>query len=108
MSSSLPSTHTRAVLEDLNEIRLRNDWSIRELAAAMSAAGFHLSARTLYALLKDRESHEPYDRTLYKVEQYVSQCHERDRRSARHKLIAANAKAAAARAAKKAPRSAGA
>jgi hypothetical protein len=102
--SSLPSTHTREVLADLNEIRLRNDWSIRELAAAMGAAGYHLSSRTLYVLLKERESHEPYDRTLYKVERYVERCHEHDRRSERHKLIAAAAKAAATRAAKRAQR----
>lgn len=101
-----PSSHTREILEDLNEIRLRNDWSIRELAAAMVAAGYHLSSRTLYMLLKDRETHEPYDRTLYKVEQYVADCQERDRRSARHKQMAAVAKAAATRAAKKAQRSA--
>ena len=102
--SSLPSAHTREVLNDLNEIRLRNDWSIRELAAAMAAIGYHLSPRTLYVLLKDRDVHEPYDRTLYKVERYVERCHERDRRSERHKLIAAAAKAAATRAAKKAQR----
>ena len=102
---SLPSTHTQAVLEDLNEIRLRNDWSIRELAAAMRAVGYALSPRTLYVLLKDRHSHEPYDRTLYKVEKYLEHCHERDRRSARHKLIAAAAKAAATKAARRAGRS---
>ena len=101
---SLPSSHTREVLNDLNEIRLRNDWSVRELASAMGADGYRLSPRTLYVLLKERQSHEPYDRTLYKVERYVERCHERDRRSERHKLIAASAKAAATRAAKRAQR----
>lgn len=62
-------------LDQLNAIRLRNDWSIRELRNAMHDAGVRVSSRTLQYLITPTSSndrHIPTDRTLYKIRVYLA------------------------------------
>jgi transcriptional regulator with XRE-family HTH domain len=64
---------TRDPVGELDALRLQNDWSYRELAADMKrVADVILSPATLHQILADR-SIQPFDRTLYKIRQYLDQ-----------------------------------
>jgi len=78
-------------VEHLNAIRLRNNWSIRDLAKAMGKAGWPISHSTLNHLLKaDRVRH--YDRTIYKVQKFLVQVEAEHRRDRYEIQLAAAAK----------------
>ena len=75
-------------LQELDRIRLAHDWSWSELAEQMSAASFPVAMRTLHYLVKGTKgthAHDPNDRTLHKIRQYLA--HQKDldaRRAARN------------------------
>jgi hypothetical protein len=82
----MPSDPRLPELEQLNAIRLDRDWSIPKLAAAMGKAGYPVSARTLHYLLTGIGTHQPYDRTLHKIRNYLA-------RNAQHQLSPASRRA---------------
>lgn len=59
-----------AELDRLEHIRLANDWSYRELSDDMRRVNVDVPDKTLHSLLKNRPN--PYDRTLYKIRQYLT------------------------------------
>ena len=62
-------------LQDLDAIRISNDWSWVQLSIAMAAAGFPVASRTLHYLVKGAGGdavHEPRDRTLYKIRKFLA------------------------------------
>jgi transcriptional regulator with XRE-family HTH domain len=73
------------LVERLDQMRLANDWSYRQLADAMQHAGVGVSSQTLHQLLTDR-SIQPFDRTLYKIRQFLDVL---DRESPRRKRATA-------------------
>ena len=55
---------------------------MRELASHMRSRGFKVSSRTLYYLLRGGPvRHTPYDRTLYKIRNYLDHVRRHKRRS---------------------------
>lgn len=79
MSVTTPSVDSDSwptLVDRLNELRLTNDWSFRELAADIErVTGFVVSAQTLQPVLTAPadERPKPYDRTVYKIRQYFKQ-----------------------------------
>jgi transcriptional regulator with XRE-family HTH domain len=62
---------TADLVERLDQVRLANDWTYRELAAAMQREGVGLSSQTLHQLLSDRSS-QPFDRTVHKIREFLA------------------------------------
>ena len=58
------------LLDELDRLRLDQDWSYRQLAADMRRTGLAISAQTLHQVLTDR-SITPFDRTLHKIRTYL-------------------------------------
>jgi hypothetical protein len=81
MSESSPrrdTAYTEAewqdLLEQLNAIRLRNDWSYRQLADDIKRVStYEISAQTLQPMLSGSrdERPKPYDRTIFKIREYL-------------------------------------
>ena len=57
-------------LAALNTLRIRRDWSWRELAAQMARARVGVAPRTLHHLLTT-PTVVPHDRTLYKIQKFL-------------------------------------
>ncbi len=67
--SRVDSTAPRA-LDELDQIRLDNDWSYRELSEDMTRAGCPVADKTLQTMLR-RRTRQPWDRTLHKIRRYL-------------------------------------
>ena len=79
-----------ADLHKLNAIRLARDWSMRELSNHMTARGFKVSTRVLHYLLTNPDpAHRPYDRTQYKIREYLAHVRRQDRRHRQAKITKA-------------------
>lgn len=74
--------------EQLDALRLANDWSFRQLSADMARAGVKASAQTLHQVLTDRTS-KPYDRTLHKIRLYLADLKDEARKPRKSKGRAA-------------------
>src|SRR4029079_14632286 len=83
----------------LNAIRLNNNWSIRDLAKAMTAAGWPISHSTLNHLFGGTLRH--YDRTVYGVRKFLAEVEAEHRRTHYDLQLAAAAKRLATNQAKK-------
>lgn len=80
-----------ALLDRLNEVRLSQDWSYRQLADDIArVTGLMMSAQTLQPLLSvpEGERSKPYDRTLYKIRKYFEQLDSVGRQHARKRVSA--------------------
>lgn len=84
-TAPVDSADWSTLLDQLNELRLSRDWSYRQLADDITAVtGFDISAQTLQPLLSvaSHERSKPYDRTLYKIRQYLAALEEGKRATA--------------------------
>jgi hypothetical protein len=59
-----------SLLNQLDQLRLDNDWSYRELSEDMARAGCPMTAQGLQTVL--RRTQEPWDRTLHKIQRYLA------------------------------------
>jgi len=65
-------------LVELNEYRLTHDCTWVRLEEEMAALGILVPHRTLRQLVKSGRKRAPYDRTLYKIRQFLALAAQRD------------------------------
>jgi hypothetical protein len=71
-ATEIAALDARGLCTELDQERLKHDWTWDQLAGQMRVAGLPMSARTLHYLLKHHDSdRRPHDRTVYKVRRFL-------------------------------------